>query len=62
MNALDHGQLLTIRREAAIQRLVATAEIVRDSMSVTEQRALFSRLTSDIAAVRFYDEPTQVAA
>jgi len=62
MSALDHNQLLTIRREASIQRLLATAEIVRDSMSVVEQRALFSRLTSDIAAVRFYDEPQQFAA
>lgn len=59
---MDYQQLLTIKREAAIQRLLATAEIIRDSMSVTEQRALFSRLTSDIAAVHFYDEPVKVAA
>lgn len=43
MSVMDYQQLLTIKREAAIQRLLATAEIVRDSMSVTEQRALFSR-------------------
>lgn len=44
----------------AVQRLIATAEIIRDSMSIADQPSLHARLRSDIAGLKgFGMEPAR---
>jgi len=44
------------RYENAVQALLATAETIRDSMSVVDQPSLHKRLTQDIARMRAFHQ------
>lgn len=54
--ALARKGVATIAKNNAVQRLLDTAQIILDSMSIIDQPSLHARLRSDIAGLKSYSQ------